>query len=108
MQHDRVLARIHIHRTSTQCHRIVLGRRDHTTTQMGSGHFSCKDYRKASLFRDIGAVDDLFTRRDPGFLEQFLTNRACYDLRIGGNKRSDFYYEGLDILRNVDDIQLIH
>ncbi|XP_052194924.1 uncharacterized protein LOC127802885 [Diospyros lotus] len=68
----------------------------HTTTQMGSGHFPEEGFGKASYFRNIQIVDGSNNLRAPKDLGTFTEESDCYDVQIG---RSDdwgnyFYYGG--------------
>lgn len=67
----------------------------HTSTQMGSGHFSSEGYKKAAYFRSLGLVvgDRVIP---PIFVSGQTTHPDCYDIT---NKESDkwglyFFYGG--------------
>ena len=69
----------------------------HTTTQMGSGHFPEEGFKGASYFKNLQVVDVSKTLRSPGTLYTFAANPNCY--RILLEKSSDawgnyFYYGG--------------
>ncbi|KAI3846080.1 hypothetical protein MKW92_009516 [Papaver armeniacum] len=66
---------------------------------MGSGHFPSEGGLKtSSYFNWIQVVDENNMTKDPENVEIFVTNPACYDLKID-NKNYDtngygFYYGG--------------
>ncbi|GFZ02731.1 tRNA-splicing ligase [Actinidia rufa] len=68
----------------------------HTTTQMGSGHFPEEGFGKASYFRNIQIVDGSNNLRAPKGLDTFTEEPDCYDVQIGktGDWGSYFYYGG--------------
>ncbi|KAM7267688.1 hypothetical protein ACFE04_009854 [Oxalis oulophora] len=51
----------------------------HTTTQMGSGHFSNEGFGKASLINEIYVVDEHNKLKRP-LLVDHMTRRGCYDV----------------------------
>ena len=68
----------------------------HTTTQMGSGHFSEDGLGKASYFRNLEIVDSdnsLSSARDISTLAE---NTNCYNIRSSYNNEwgTHFYYGG--------------
>ncbi|KAE8701085.1 hypothetical protein F3Y22_tig00110548pilonHSYRG00160 [Hibiscus syriacus] len=68
----------------------------HTSTQMGSGHFPNEGFGKASYFKNIQIVDGSNNLRVPKGLETFTEQSSCYDVETGkgGNWGSYFYYGG--------------
>ncbi|PSR96895.1 Very-long-chain 3-oxoacyl-CoA reductase [Actinidia chinensis var. chinensis] len=70
----------------------------HTTTQMGSGHFSFEGFGKSGLVKNIGVVDSSNIQRDAVITNQLASNPKCYDLNYQGNMGtnfgSHFYYGG--------------
>ena len=55
----------------------------HTSTQMGSGHFSVEGFSKAGMIFDLGYVDDSSVLKDPEYLVPYTTNPSCYDMQLG-------------------------
>ncbi|XP_077252460.1 protein neprosin-like [Tasmannia lanceolata] len=70
----------------------------HTTTQMGSGHFSVEGYKKSSFFRNIKTVDDFNQFTNLVSIQEIVETPTCYDIQMGENSTSDweyfFYYGG--------------
>ncbi|XP_047338118.1 uncharacterized protein LOC124941809 [Impatiens glandulifera] len=68
----------------------------HTTTQMGSGHFPNEGFGKASYFRNIQIVDGTNKLRQPQGIETFTEQSDCYDVKLGrnGDWGNYFYYGG--------------
>ncbi|KAE8706798.1 hypothetical protein F3Y22_tig00110388pilonHSYRG00280 [Hibiscus syriacus] len=68
----------------------------HTSTQMGSGHFPNEGFGKASYFKNIQIVDGSNNLRVPKGLATFTEQSSCYDVETGkgGNWGSYFYYGG--------------
>lgn len=68
----------------------------HTTTQMGSGHFPEEGFGKASYFRNIQIVDGSNNLRAPKDINTFTEQSNCYDVQTGknGDWGSYFYYGG--------------
>ena len=65
----------------------------HTSTQMGSGHFPEEGFRKASFFKDIQIVDQSNNLRAPGRGTQLVSTKyTCYNVRYAENFY--FYYGG--------------
>ncbi|CAM8897690.1 unnamed protein product [Rhodiola kirilowii] len=68
----------------------------HTTTQMGSGHFPEEGFGKSSYFKNIQVVDSSNNLKAPTGLNTYTEQSNCYDVQIGHN--SDwghfFYYGG--------------
>ncbi|KAL0007335.1 hypothetical protein SO802_008837 [Lithocarpus litseifolius] len=63
----------------------------HTTTQMGSGHFAEEGPGKASFFKNLNVIDGLQIPRGPRDTTTFMTNPNCYNILDYG---SFFYYGG--------------
>ena len=55
----------------------------HTTTEMGSGHFPEEGFGKAGYFRNIQIVDGSNSLRDPKGLGTFTEQSNCYDVQNG-------------------------
>lgn len=68
----------------------------HTSTQMGSGHFSWEGYKKASYFRNLQVVDGDNSLIPPPNLRFFADHPNCYDIRQGRSNAwgTYFYYGG--------------
>lgn len=68
----------------------------HTTTQMGSGHFPEEGFGKASYFRNVQVVDGSNSLRAPKDVETFTEQPNCYDVQTGknGGWGSYIYYGG--------------
>ncbi|PKI33308.1 hypothetical protein CRG98_046303 [Punica granatum] len=72
----------------------------HTTTQMGSGHFPRDGYyTKSAYIRNIGYIkhDDPMQPTPKEDLQTYVTNRQCYDLVLGPsnlNFGTHFYFGG--------------
>ncbi|XP_073123212.1 protein neprosin-like [Henckelia pumila] len=68
----------------------------HTTTQMGSGHFPEEGFGKSSYFRNIQIVDESNNLRTPKDVGIFTEQSGCYDIQLGKNGEwgSYFYYGG--------------
>ncbi|XP_038698979.1 uncharacterized protein LOC119996421 [Tripterygium wilfordii] len=69
----------------------------HTTTQMGSGHFPGEFFHKAAFFRNLKYVDNSNVLRDPQGLATFVKQSPnCYDVKKyrGGPWEYYFYYGG--------------
>ncbi|XP_009631031.1 protein neprosin [Nicotiana tomentosiformis] len=69
---------------------------EHTSTQMGSGHFAEDGFRKASYFRNLEIVDSdnsLSSAQDISILAE---NTNCYDIKSDYNIEwgTHFYYGG--------------
>ncbi|KAJ6839597.1 uncharacterized protein M6B38_314350 [Iris pallida] len=58
---------------------------EHTSTQMGSGHFPEEGFSKASYFRNIQVVDESNNLRSPKDLGTFTEQSNCYDVQTGSN-----------------------
>ncbi|KAL4563657.1 hypothetical protein LXL04_027702 [Taraxacum kok-saghyz] len=57
----------------------------HTTTQMGSGHFPEEGFGKSSYFRNVQLVDGSNSLRVPKNIETFTEEPNCYDVQTGKN-----------------------
>ncbi|MQM00004.1 hypothetical protein Taro_032731 [Colocasia esculenta] len=57
----------------------------HTSTQMGSGHFSVEGYKKAAYIRNIEIVEahDRTKYTSPDHGHTVITHPNCYDLQLG-------------------------
>lgn len=69
----------------------------HTTTQMGSGHFPSEGYGKASYFSNVMTVDvNNKLQTPPGGLSTFTDESNCYDAQADSNSEwgNYFYYGG--------------
>ncbi|KAM7267679.1 hypothetical protein ACFE04_009845 [Oxalis oulophora] len=65
----------------------------HTTTQMGSGHFSNEGLSKASLITDIYIVDEHNKPKRPSLVDH-MTRRECYDVKHIDSPTTTFLYFG--------------
>ncbi|XP_027919114.1 uncharacterized protein LOC114177786 isoform X2 [Vigna unguiculata] len=68
----------------------------HTSTQMGSGHFPEEGFGKASYFRNIQVVDSSNNLKAPKGLGTFTEQSNCYDVQTcsNGDWGHYFYYGG--------------
>ncbi|KAL0379961.1 UNVERIFIED_CONTAM: hypothetical protein Sangu_0060400 [Sesamum angustifolium] len=68
----------------------------HTTTQMGSGHFPEEGFGKSSYIRNIQVVDESNNLRAPKDIGIFTEESSCYDVQLGKNGEwgNYFYYGG--------------
>ncbi|KAI4340591.1 hypothetical protein MLD38_025410 [Melastoma candidum] len=68
----------------------------HTSTQMGSGHFPEEGFGKASYFRNIQVVDASNNLKAPQGIGTFTEQSNCYDIQTGSNADWGryFYYGG--------------
>ena len=62
----------------------------HTTTQMGSGHFAEEGPGKASFFKNLNVIDGSQILRGPRNTTTFMTKRECYNIIDYGG----FFYFG--------------
>nr|POF03704.1 hypothetical protein CFP56_06624 [Quercus suber] len=62
----------------------------HTTTQMGSGHFAEEGPSRASFFQTLKVIDHELVLREPRDNRRIVTNPNCYNLLKG----DDFFYYG--------------
>uniref|UniRef100_A0A7N2LD75 Neprosin PEP catalytic domain-containing protein n=1 Tax=Quercus lobata TaxID=97700 RepID=A0A7N2LD75_QUELO len=63
---------------------------EHTTTQMGSGHFAEEGPGRASFFQNLKLMDPLLRLRVPSNVHRFVTVPNCYNLL----QREDYFYFG--------------
>lgn len=68
----------------------------HTTTEMGSGHFPEEDYKKASFFKFIQVVDESNQIKDPKDFSTSSQAPSCYGIKNNKSKEGGvyFYYGG--------------
>ncbi|GLU02656.1 hypothetical protein SLE2022_198990 [Rubroshorea leprosula] len=68
----------------------------HTSTQMGSGHFPQEGYGRASYFKNIQIVDGSNKLQIPKAIATFTEQAKCYDVKTGkaGNWGAYFYFGG--------------
>ncbi|XP_026451667.1 uncharacterized protein LOC113351992 [Papaver somniferum] len=71
----------------------------HTSTQMGSGHFPSEGGLKiSSYFNWVQVVDENYVTKDPKNVETRVTNSDCYDLKVDDENYDTngygFYYGG--------------
>ncbi|XP_038722353.1 uncharacterized protein LOC120014465, partial [Tripterygium wilfordii] len=69
----------------------------HTITDMGSGHFAEKGYRKASYFKNIQVADETNTLLTPQGTIATATHESCYNIKLyegSPNWGTSFYYGG--------------
>ncbi|GMI99355.1 hypothetical protein like AT1G55360 [Hibiscus trionum] len=67
----------------------------HTSTQMGSGHFPKEGFGRAGYFKDIEVVDASNNLRVPKGIDTFTDQSSCYDVEIGkGAKWGTYFYFG--------------
>ncbi|CAN8254159.1 unnamed protein product [Cochlearia groenlandica] len=64
----------------------------HTTTEMGSGHFSSEGYKKASHFEAVEIIDMNDGILDPVGIETLVTRPTCYDIKTGYSKPWGFFF----------------
>lgn len=68
---------------------------EHTSTQMGSGHFPDEGFGKASYFRNIQVVDGSNNLRAPKGLGIYTEASKCYDVQKGYNSAwGNYFYFG--------------
>lgn len=67
----------------------------HTTTQMGSGHFPSEGFGKSSYFSNLLLVDANNNLISPGSVSTFADKSNCYDVQSGSNSDwGDYFYYG--------------
>ncbi|XP_038723189.1 uncharacterized protein LOC120014982 isoform X2 [Tripterygium wilfordii] len=69
----------------------------HTTTQMGSGHFPGEGFHKAAFFRNLKYIDNSNVPRDPrGFSTLLQQSSNCYDIQRHNDRVWEyaFFYGG--------------
>ncbi|XP_020112706.1 uncharacterized protein LOC109727173 [Ananas comosus] len=64
----------------------------HTTTDMGSGHFPKEGYGKASYFRNVEIVNSTNGLIPPQSVRAFATNPYCYEIQTSVNASWGFYF----------------
>uniref|UniRef100_A0A1D1ZKF8 ATP synthase subunit delta n=1 Tax=Anthurium amnicola TaxID=1678845 RepID=A0A1D1ZKF8_9ARAE len=66
----------------------------HTSTQMGSGHYSNEGFEKASFFKNVQVLDASVSTgfSDPVHLSVVIQSPKCYDLQVGGKKDGPWGY----------------
>ncbi|KAI3910681.1 hypothetical protein MKW92_004282 [Papaver armeniacum] len=75
----------------------VRSKGQHTTTQMGSGHFPSEGgLGISSYFSHIQIIDENNEAKDPSDVKTYVTNPSCYDLQIDDKHTNGygFYYGG--------------
>ena len=63
---------------------------EHTTTQMGSGHFAEEGPGRASFFQNLKLMDPLQVLRVPINVHRFVSKPTCYNLF----HTEDYFYFG--------------
>ncbi|XP_056863323.1 uncharacterized protein LOC108832323 isoform X2 [Raphanus sativus] len=74
---------------------VVNNKKDgqHTTTEMGSGHFPSEGFGKASSFEFIKIIDMNGGIRDPVAVKTSVSRPTCYDIKTGyDNKQHQFFF----------------
>nr|CAD1830847.1 unnamed protein product [Ananas comosus var. bracteatus] len=73
----------------------------HTTTQMGSGHFAEEGYRKASYFRNVEVVNSADALIPPQSAGTNAGNPNCYDIQTFSNANwaNEFVYSNASYKR---------
>ncbi|KAL3537235.1 hypothetical protein ACH5RR_000601 [Cinchona calisaya] len=67
----------------------------HTTTQMGSGHFSEETFGGASYFKNLHVVDSSNNLKPPGKLDYLITKPNCYNLQADySDVWEDYFFYG--------------
>lgn len=67
----------------------------HTTTQMGSGHFPDEGFGKSSYFKNLQIVDNSNHLRPAKDVKTFTEQSNCYDVQTGKNGEwGNFFYYG--------------
>ncbi|XP_061363476.1 protein neprosin-like isoform X2 [Gastrolobium bilobum] len=64
----------------------------HTSTQMGSGHFPEEGFGKASYFRNVQVVDSSNNLKAPKGIGTFTEQSNCYDVQTGSNGDWGHYF----------------
>lgn len=69
---------------------------EHTSTQMGSGHFAGDGFGKASYFRNIEIVDSDNSLTSAQAVTTLAENTYCYNIKSAYNNEwgTHFYYGG--------------
>ncbi|KAL6567142.1 hypothetical protein OROMI_015546 [Orobanche minor] len=66
----------------------------HTSTQMGSGHFPDENYSKSSYFRSIQVVDSSNNYKSPDELKTHTDNPNCYNIKTTNDDSGPIFYYG--------------
>ncbi|KAL3516631.1 hypothetical protein ACH5RR_023533 [Cinchona calisaya] len=67
----------------------------HTTTQMGSGHFAEEWFRGASYFRNLEIIEQTSNIRSANGLGNVVDKPKCYNLKFGNSEDwGNFFYYG--------------
>lgn len=71
-------------------------RSQHTSTQMGSGHFAEEGKQKASYFRNLEIIDERDITKQPLNPFSYASDPTCYNVISGIHSHSGlfFYYGG--------------
>ncbi|KAL0668479.1 hypothetical protein Bca4012_031183 [Brassica carinata] len=72
----------------------------HTTTEMGSGHFPSEGFGKASSFEVIKIIDMNNGLIDPVKVKTLVSRPACYDIKTGYDKK----YEVIDAAKDIKSV----
>lgn len=69
---------------------------EHTSTQMGSGHFANDGFGKASYFRNLEIVDADNSLSSVEYISTLAENTNCYNIKSSSNNQwgTYFYYGG--------------
>ncbi|XP_030960575.1 uncharacterized protein LOC115982183 [Quercus lobata] len=69
---------------------------EHTSTQMGSGHFANDGFGKASYFRNLEIVDADNSLSSVEYISTLAENTNCYSIKSSSNNQwgTYFYYGG--------------
>ncbi|KAG7570417.1 Neprosin activation peptide [Arabidopsis thaliana x Arabidopsis arenosa] len=69
------------------------GQKEHTSTQMGSGHFAEEGFKKAAYINSIEYIDkaNYPIKPFPQNLEAIVTRPECYNLKVGSSRRWGTY-----------------
>ncbi|CAD5179802.1 unnamed protein product [Musa acuminata subsp. malaccensis] len=68
---------------------------EHTSTEMGSGHFPEEGFGRSSYFRNIQIVDESNNLKAPRGVGTFTEQSNCYDVQTGNsNHWGHFFYYG--------------
>lgn len=69
---------------------------EHTSTQMGSGHFADEGFGKASYFRNLEVVDSDNSLSSANDISTLAENNNCYNIKSSYNNEwgTHFYYGG--------------
>ncbi|XP_074351659.1 protein neprosin-like [Apium graveolens] len=65
----------------------------HTTTQMGSGHFPAEGFSKAAYFKNIQVVTNGSNQlMDPHDVDALTDQNGCYDIEFGKSTHGGFFF----------------